>query len=242
MRRAERLFQIIQILRRSTLPVTGAALAAELEVSTRTVYRDVADLMAQRLPITGEAGLGYLLAAEYDMPPLMLTPAELEAVALGAQWVAGRGDPLLSPAARDVLAKIAAAVPAHLRSFIAEPSTSAEPSLNNMEEAVETASLRDAVRKRLKLRLQYCAENGEQTERIVWPVVLGYSDTKRVLIAWCELRQGFRHFRTDRMQAAELLNQPIGEPRGLLLRRWEAWRSAELAKTEGGPEKPRPPA
>lgn len=78
MRRAERLFQIIQILRRSTRPVTGAALAAELEVSTRTVYRDVADLMAQRVPITGEAGLGYLLAAEYDMPPLMLTPAELE--------------------------------------------------------------------------------------------------------------------------------------------------------------------
>ena len=120
MRRAERLFQIIQILRRSIRPVTGAALAAELEVSTRTVYRDVADLMAQRVPITGEAGLGYLLAAEYDMPPLMLTPAELEAVALGAQWVAGRGDPLLSPAARDVLAKIAAAVPAHLRPFIAD--------------------------------------------------------------------------------------------------------------------------
>ena len=174
------------------------------------------------------------------MPPLMLTPAELEAVVLGAQWVAGRGDPLLSPAARDVLAKIAAAVPTHLRPFIAEPSTSTEPSLNDMQEVVETASLRDAVRKRLKLRLQYCAENGERTERIVWPVVLGYSDTKRVLIAWCEMRQGFRHFRTDRMQVAELLDQPIGEPRGPLLRRWEAWRSAELAKTERAPEKPRP--
>ena len=124
MRRAERLFQIIQILRRSTLPVTGATLAAELEVSTRSVYRDVADLMAQRVPITGEAGLGYLLAVDYDMPPLMLTPAELEAIVLGAQWVAGRGDQLLSPAARDVLAKIATAVPTHLRPFIAEPSTS----------------------------------------------------------------------------------------------------------------------
>ena len=101
-----------------------------------------------------------------------------------------------------------------------------------MEEVVDTASLRDAVRKRLKLRLLYCAENGERTERIVWPVVLGYSDTRRVLIAWCELRQGFRHFRTDRMQAAELLDQPIGEPRGRLFRRWETWRSAELAKIE----------
>ena len=235
MRRAERLFQIIQILRRSTLPVTGAALAAELEVSTRTVYRDVADLMAQRVPITGEAGLGYLLAAEYDMPPLMLTPAELEAVVLGAQWVAGRGDPLLSPAAHDVLAKIAAAVPAHLRPFIAEPTTSTEPSIHAVKEVVETASLRDAIRKRLKLRLLYCAENGEPTERIVWPIVLGYSDTRRVLIAWCEMRQGFRHFRTDRMRAAELLDQSIGEPRGPLLRRWEAWRSAELGQGERRP-------
>ncbi len=231
MRRAGRLFQIIQILRRSSLPVTGAGLAAELEVSTRTVYRDVAELMAQRVPITGEAGLVYLLAADYDMPPLMLTPVELEAIVLGAQWVAGRGDLLLSPAARDVLAKISTAVPAHLRPFIAEPSTSTEPPLDAIEEVVATASLRDAIRERLKLRLFYRAENGERTERTVWPVVLGYSDTRRVLIAWCELRQAFRHFRTDRIHGAELMDVPIGISRGSLLRLWEAWRSAELATT-----------
>lgn len=230
MRRADRLFQIIQILRRSTRPVTGAALAAELEISTRTVYRDIADLMAQRVPIIGEAGLGYLLAADYNMPPLMLIPAELEAIVLGAQWVVGRGDPLLSPAARDVLAKIATAVPTHLRPFIAEPSTSTKPPLDAIEEAVATASLRDAIRRWLKLHLLYRAENGDRTERTVWPVVLGYSDTWRVLIAWCEQRQAFRHFRTDRMEAAKILEEPIGEPRGSLLRRWEIWRSAELAK------------
>ena len=235
MRRAERLFQIIQILRRSTLLVTSASMADELEVSTRTVYRDLADLMAQRVPITGEAGLGYLLSAEYDMPPLMLTAAELEAITLGAQWVAGRRDPLLSPAARDVLAKIAAVVPARLRPFIAEPSTAAQPALDEVAEVVDTARLRDAIRQRLKLRLLYRAGTGERTERIIWPVVLGYSDTRRVLIAWCELRQGFRHFRTDRMQAADLLGQPIPEPRGPLLRRWEAWRAAELAKSDGRP-------
>ena len=231
MRRADRLFQIIQILRRSTLPVTGAALAAELEVSTRTVYRDVADLMAQRVPIMGEAGLGYLLSPEHDMPPLMLTPAELEAVVLGAQWVTARGDPLLSPAARDVLAKIAAAVPARLRPFIAEPSTAAEPSFEEVADIVDSASLRNAIRLRVKLRLLYRAENGERTERVVWPVLLGYSDRRRVLIAWCEMRGGFRHFRTDGIQAAELLEQSIGEQRGPLLRRWEAWRAAELAET-----------
>jgi len=100
-RRADRLFQIIQILRRSTRPLTAAALAMELEVSKRTVYRDVADLVGQRVPIEGEAGLGYLLAAGYDMPPLMLTPDELEAVVLGAQWVSGHSDKALANAARD---------------------------------------------------------------------------------------------------------------------------------------------
>ena len=117
MRRADRLFQIIQILRRSTRPVTAAALADELEVSKRTVYRDIADLVGQRVPVEGEAGFGYLLAADYDMPPLMLTPDEIEAVALGAEWVAGRGDKALANAARDVIAKIAAVVPERLRGW-----------------------------------------------------------------------------------------------------------------------------
>ena len=129
MRRADRLFQIIQILRRSTRPVTAAALAEELEVSKRTVYRDVADLIGQRVPIEGEAGLGYLIASDYDMPPLMLTPDEIEAVMLGAQWVAGRSDKALANAARDVMAKIAAVVPERLRPFIVEPSVGVKPTV-----------------------------------------------------------------------------------------------------------------
>jgi predicted DNA-binding transcriptional regulator YafY len=229
-RRTDRLFQIIQILRRSTRPVTGAALAAELEVSTRTLYRDIAELIAQRVPITGEAGLGYLLAADYDMPPLMLTQAELEAIVLGAQWVAGRDDPLLSSAANDVLAKIAMAVPASLRPFVMAPSTGVPPRLAPVEEVVGAATLRHAIRSRSKLRLLYRAQNGEETKRTVWPVVLGYSDANRILIAWCEARQGFRHFRTDRMLAAEALGQPIPESKGNLHRRWEEWRAAELAR------------
>ncbi len=111
MRRADRLFQIIQILRRSSRPVTAAALAEELEVSKRSVYRDVADLVGQRVPIRGEAGVGYVLDRDFDMPPLMLTPDELEAAALGAQWVADKGDAVLAAAARDLIAKIAAVVP-----------------------------------------------------------------------------------------------------------------------------------
>nr|WP_232283461.1 YafY family protein [Sphingomonas sp. PAMC 26617] len=228
LRRAERLFQIIQLLRRSTRPITAAAVAAELEVSTRTVYRDIADLLAQRVPITGTAGFGYLLAAEYDMPPLMLTQVELEAIVLGAQWVAARGDPLLSPAASDVLAKVATAVPEHLRPFIAAPTTGVPPRIDPIEDAVDAATLRDAIRARSKLRLLYRADDGERTERTVWPILLGYSETHRILIAWCEWRQEFRHFRTDRMMTAAALDQAIPEPKRHLHRRWEAWRAAEL--------------
>ena len=228
MRPADRLFQIIQILRRSTRPVTAAALAAELEISKRTVYRDVADLMGQRVPIEGEAGLGYLLASDYDMPPLMLTPDEIEAVMLGAQWVAGRSDKILSNAARDVVAKIAAVVPERLRPFIAEPSVGAKPTIGEPEESVDTSMLRSAIRNGVKLRLRYRSEAGEETERTVWPVILGYAETNRLLVAWCELRQSFRHFRTDRIIEAEMLDERNGLRQGELRRRWQLWREANV--------------
>ena len=228
MRRADRLFQIIQILRRSTRPVTAAALAEELEISKRTVYRDVADLIGQRVPIEGEAGLGYLLGTDYDMPPLMLTPDEIEAVMLGAQWVAGRSDKILSNAARDVVAKIAAVVPARLRPFIVEPSVGVKPTIGEPEEGVDTSMLRSAIRNGVKLRLRYRSETGEETERTVWPVILGYADTDRLLIGWCELRQSFRHFRTDRIIEAEMLDERNGLRRGELRRRWQLWREANV--------------
>ena len=228
MRRADRLFQIIQILRRSTRPVTAAALAEELEISKRTVYRDVADLIGQRVPIEGEAGLGYLLASDYDMPPLMLTPDEIEAVMLGAQWVAGRSDKILSNAARDVVAKIAAVVPERLRPFIVEPSVGAKPTIGEPEESVDTSMLRSAIRNGVKLRLRYRSEANEETERTVWPVILGYAETSRLLVAWCELRQGFRHFRTDRIIEAEMLDERNGLRQGELRRRWQFWREASV--------------
>ena len=228
MRRADRLFQIIQILRQSSRPVTAPALAAELEVSKHTVYRDVADLIGQRVPIEGEAGLGYLLASDYDMPPLMLTPDEIEAVVLGAQWVAGRSDKVLSNAARDVVAKIAAVVLEHLRPFILGPSVGAKPPIEEPEESSDTSKLRSAIRNGLKLRLRYRSEAGEETERTVWPVILGYAEASRTLIAWCELRQGFRHFRTDRIIEAEMLDEINGLRQGELRRRWQIWREANV--------------
>lgn len=228
MRRADRLFQIIQILRRTTRPVTASALAAELEVSKRTVYRDMADLIGQRVPIEGEAGLGYLLAADYDMPPLMLAPDELEAVVLGAQWVSAHSDKVLANAARDVVAKIAAVVPERLRLFVMEPSVGAKPTSGKPEERVDASLLRSAIRNGMKLRLRYNSQASEETERTVWPVILGYAETSSLLVAWCELRQGFRHFRTDRIVAAELLDEPVGLRPGELRRRWQHWREDQV--------------
>jgi predicted DNA-binding transcriptional regulator YafY len=224
MRRADRLFQIIQILRRSTRPVTAAALAQELEVSKRTVYRDVADLIGQRVPIEGEAGFGYLIASDYDMPPLMLTPDEVEAVMLGAQWVAGRSDKALANAARDLIAKIAAVVPERLRPFIAEPGVGVKPTVAEPAESVDPSRLRLAIREGRKLRLRYRSVAGEETERTVWPVILGYAETTRMLVAWCELRQSFRHFRTDRLIEVVTLDESIGLRHGELRRRWRHWR------------------
>jgi len=145
MRRADRLFQIIQILRRTRRPVTAEAIAAELEVSKRTLYRDVADLIGQRVPIRGEAGIGYVLDGDFDMPPLMLTPDEIEAAVLGAQWVAARGDAVLAQAARDLVAKIQSAVPEQLRPFVEEPASGSASSRVSEPDRVDMAQTRAAI-------------------------------------------------------------------------------------------------
>ncbi|RYD46933.1 MAG: HTH domain-containing protein, partial [Sphingomonadales bacterium] len=137
MRRADRLFQIIQILRGARRPLTALDIGRELEVSIRTVYRDMADLVGQRVPIRGEAGVGYMLDADFDMPPLMLTRDEIEAAVLGAQWVASRGDPGLAKAARDLVSKIATAVPDHLRPFVLEPATGTPPHARNRPDGLD---------------------------------------------------------------------------------------------------------
>lgn len=199
MRKADRLFQIIQILRRSGGPVTSAEIAEELEVARRTVYRDIAHLIGRRVPIDGEAGLGYVLDPLYDMPPLMLTPEEIEAVVLGAQMVAKLGDPALITAARDVLSKISSSIPENLLPIISEPTVSLKPDEVARGTSFDTRPLRRALREGRKIKLEYCAVNDEVTHRIVWPVLLGYEDGRTLLIAWCESKRSFRHFRTERI-------------------------------------------
>ena len=221
MRRADRLFQIIQILRRSPRPVTAMAMAHELEVSSRTIYRDVADLVARRIPISGEAGFGYVLEPGFDMPPLSLTVDEMEAALLGAQWVAGRGDPVLARAARDLVAKLTAVAPDALRAAIATPTIGTRESGAAPPDGLDLARVRDWIRTGRKIRIAYRDERGWVSERTIWPVVIGYFESARTMAAWCELRQDFRQFRTARVRDAEFLDERHGERPAALRRRWQ---------------------
>ena len=221
MRRADRLFRIIQLLRRSKRPVTADWLADALETSKRSVYRDIAELMAQQVPIRGEAGIGYVLDRHFDMPPLMLTPDELEVAVLGAQWVAMRSDPVLANAARDLIAKITHSVPERLRAFLVEPSVAAPAPLSQTTDHVDLAKLRLWIRSGRKVRLRYRDEKNKETERVVWPVIVGYAETVRLVAAWCERRAGFRHFRTDRILSAEFLDEAFDERPAALRARWK---------------------
>lgn len=223
MRRADRLFRIIQALRRSRRPVTAAELADEFEVTKRSIYRDVAALVGQHVPIRGEAGVGYVLEREFDMPPLMLTPDEIEAAVLGAQWVIERGDRALATAARDLLAKISASIPAHLRVFVSEPSVGAPVPLARHPDGIDIAQVRRWIRAGRKLRIRYVDQAGKRTSRTIWPVMIGYTDAVRLIAAWCEQRKSFRHFRTDRIVDAEFLHDVIEVRPADLLARWRAY-------------------
>ncbi|MET4290491.1 putative DNA-binding transcriptional regulator YafY [Bradyrhizobium sp. LB8.2] len=220
MRRADRLFQIIQVLRRTRKPLTADAIASELETSKRTIYRDIATLIGQRVPIRGEAGMGYILEKGFDLPPLMLTPEEIEAAVLGAQWVAGHADPALARAAEDLMAKIADTVPERLRPFVLEPASRARPSWNREPDRLDMVRTRTQIHEGRKIMLRYRDEQGRASERMIWPISVGYLEAVRLLAAWCELRSDFRSFRTDRVVDASYLDERYPERRDVLRAKW----------------------
>ncbi len=221
MRRAERLLQLIQILRRHRRPVSGDVIARELEISLRTVYRDIAALIADRVPIRGEAGVGYVLGEGFDLPPLMFTPDELEAVMLGLRWVARRGDHDLSRAAQDTVAKIGTVLPEKLRPFLFDAALLIPPHDRLVEDRVNVALLRGAIREGRKVSLAYRSEDGRETSRIIWPIAVAYFDAQRLIIGWCELREAFRSFRTDRIIAMAVREEKYPARRKVLLKQWQ---------------------
>jgi predicted DNA-binding transcriptional regulator YafY len=210
------------VLRRHRRPATGRELAEAMGVSLRTVYRDIATLVGQGAPIEGEAGVGFLLRPGFLLPPLMFRDEEIEALVLGSRWVAQLPDETLSRAAVDALAKINSVLPPALRERAELSGLFPVPRAEPLRDSVDASILRDAIREERKLRLVYLDNDGARTTRIAWPLAIGFYERLRILVAWCELRTDFRHFRTDRIASAVRLDERLPRSRQTLLREWRA--------------------
>lgn len=214
MRRADRLFQIVLLLGRKRA-VTARELADALEVSERTIYRDIADLSLSGVPVEGEAGVGYLMRGNYQLPPLMFDADELAALTLGARMVQGWSDPELGRAAERALLKIEAVLPEPLKRHMAVPPMRVPDFHVPPAMVAPLGLLRRAIDESRKIEFGYRRADGNASQRTVWPLGLFFWGDTWTLGAWCELRGGFRTFRPDRMAGISL--QTAGfEGNGLL--------------------------
>lgn len=219
MSRSKRLLTLIHLLRSYRYPVTGKQLAETLDISLRTLYRDIASLQEQGASIEGEPGLGYVLKPGFMLPPLMFTEEELEALVLGSRWVAKRTDSQLSESAKSALVKITSVLPTDLRNSVDENTLLIGPQ-QQTEETQSLPDIRSVIRAEQKITIDYLDLNGNRSTRTIWPFALGYFDQIRILVAWCELRKGFRHFRTDRIQTLGIEPERYPSRRQILLREW----------------------
>ena len=212
MRRADRLFQIVQLLRRGDV-VTAQELSDELEVSLRTVYRDVGDLIASGVPIDGEPGVGYCMPRGFDLPPLMFDEDEIVALVLGARMVKAWGDTSLAKGARSVLSKVESVLPDRLRPRL-EGVELYVPLELPQELRASMERFRRGIEEHRKVRFGYTDREGTETERVVRPLCLLFWGRVWTATAWCELRQDFRNFRPDRMRHLELLEEAFADEPG----------------------------
>jgi len=227
MSRSERLLDLIQTLRRHRNPISGQRLAEESGVSLRTLYRDIATLQAQGADIEGEPGLGYILKPGFMLPPLMFSEDEIEALVLGARWVATRTDDELARAAHNLLAKIAAVLPDDLKpriegtNLVISPGPAPEPS------QIDLAVIRRAIRNEHMLDITYLDAAGAATSRRIWPFVLGFFERVRVVAAWCTLRDDVRHFRADRIVTLESTGIRYPRRKAVLLKEWRIAKESD---------------
>lgn len=231
MRRADRLFRIVQILRNRRF-VTAEQLAEKLEVSQRTIYRDIRDIGASGVPVKGEAGVGYCLERGAVLPPLTFNSEEIEALVLGARMAVAWADPALAVAARSVLEKVETMLPEPLREVLLRTALFAPTGDWARQAAHGLEMLRTAIGERRKISFTYTRDDGEETTRVVRPLGLYFWGAKWTLGGWCELRQGYRTFRPDRMNGLRILEESFDETDGITL---EAFLSEtrEQQKTEG---------
>lgn len=202
MRRADRLYRLIEFMRTRKRVIKGMEIAAAMEVSLSTVYRDITDLMASGVPIVGERGVGYMLESHYHVPPLMFDLEEIEAIALGLAMVRSWSDPEMKISADQVMAKIGAVLPQDRTRYLQDAPLFSEPTAQQLPWSVDFAMIRHAIRQRRKISLDYSDDSGRLSQRIIWPLGLAFFAPVWLLIAWCEKRQDFRNFRIDRMNRA----------------------------------------
>jgi predicted DNA-binding transcriptional regulator YafY len=232
MRRADRLFDIIQALRGKSQPTTAAALAERLEVTVRTIYRDIATLQARRIPIEGAPGLGYLLRRGFDLPPLMFTIEEVEAITLGAHLVQRIRDPKLQDAAESVLSKLQHTIPGELRSHLLSPRFLVSEGDTVRPEGIELRDVRNAIRDCRKIRITYRDEQDRCTQRTIWPIATLYYVDVTLIAAWCELRGDYRHFRAERIVESTILDAVFAAGSGQLMAEWMAKRTMQPQKPD----------
>ena len=230
MRRADRLFQIVQLLRQRRTATTSALLARRLGVSERTVYRDIRDLVLAGTPIDGEAGVGYRLRPGFDLPPLMFDRDEIQALVLGARIIRQFGDATLARASDAILAKVAAVLPKELAPLVADTPLFVPNVVGGGKSADALALVREAVVGRRKVRMRYAAPDGASTERTVRPLGIFFWGRTWTLAAWCELRSDFRNFRLDRVSAPTVLDEQFDEEPGKTLRDMLAGYGADAVR------------
>ncbi len=235
MRKAARLFEIIQVLRLSEQPVTAAQIAAKLSVTVRSIYRDIQALQAMDVPIEGGRGIGYILRPGFDLPPLMFSIEETEAIVLALALLQRTGDAGMKQAAGRVQQKIAAAMPPPLRRSLTASALHAWGTATPSPEGIDLARVRGAIRDEQKLRIDYRDEMARETTRTLRPIAVIYYDATHNIVAWCDLRAAIRHFRTDRVVSSELVDEFfIGEGQALR-RHWIAGWAMTATGSQASP-------
>jgi len=228
MRRADRLFDIIQALRSARHPLTASALAARFEVTPRTIYRDIAALQSRRVPIEGAPGIGYVLRRGYDLPPLTFTIEEIEAITVGVQMVRRLRDDELQQAAASVISKLTVALPEAARESLTEPHIWVSEGMAQHPTGVEPADLRSAIRGHRKMRIAYIDARGKKSRRTIRPVAMVYYVDVTLIAAWCELRDDFRHFRIDRIVSCTVLDDNFAAEGERLMAAWLASHAPDM--------------
>lgn len=220
MARSDRLFEIIQLLRRRKRVVTAQWMAEQLEVTPRTIYRDIAALQAMRVPIEGEVGVGYMMRSGFDLPPLMFDAEEVEAISVGLALLSRTGDRGLVKAATRVARKIAEVVPQHAARQLAGSQSQVSSYGIRLPHTIDMPRLRQAIRENTKIRIAYRNSKGVSSLRTLMPIVIFYYVEVALLVAWCELRSDFRQFRIDRIGSVEYLNDSFSGIAVALREKW----------------------